>query len=139
MVRSGKYRAEKVRYPDGVGCCFWKLFKDGSEDEDGGLCFDFPIEDLADLKVIVTLLGVEPERVYVPDPEYEKFEEKRKEAEKTWWWKLHHAIEDIGVQVVPFDWRFRRFLVTRPSTMKNGALVYKSCKGFHYGPVVVTW
>jgi len=140
MVKSGLYRAEKVRYPDGVGCCFWKLFKDATDDDEGaGLCFDFPIEDLGNLKEIVVGLEKEPEKVYVPDPEYEKFEADRKEKEKTWWWKFLNDIEDIGIQIVPFDWDFRRFLVTRPTTMKNSELVYKSCRRFHFGPVVITW
>lgn len=138
MVKSGLYRAERIRYPDGVGCCFWKLFID-DDDEKDGLCFDFPLEDLADIKAVITGLETEPDKEYVPDLEYEKFEKKRKELEKKWWWKLHDAIEDIGLQLVPFDWRMSRFFVTRPETTKNSSLVYKCCKGFHFGPIVVTW
>jgi len=140
MVKSGLYRAEKVRYPDGVGCCVWRKFKDEDSDEDSaGLCFDFPGDEYEDMLKVIQGLREDEEKVFVPDPEYEKFEKEREEREKTWWWKLHHAIEDIGIQIVPFDWRIRRFLITRPETMKNETLVYKSCKGFHVGPIVVTW
>lgn len=140
MVKSGLYRAEKVRYPDGVGCTVWRLFKDSSDDHDSGLCFDWPYEDHADFLKVVNGLDADKEEVYVPDPQYEKFKEEQERREKTWWWKLHHAVEDIGIQIVPFDWACRKFLVTRPVTMeKNSQLVYKSCKGFHFGPIVVTW
>lgn len=46
MIRQGKLRGDKVKYPDGIGCCIWQPFPDG--DEDTGLCWDFAAEDLDD-------------------------------------------------------------------------------------------
>jgi len=140
MIKSGLYRAEKTRYPDGVGCCVWKLFKDKPEDEDegAGICFDWSYDDHADFLKVVNGLETDVEKVYEPDPEYEKFEEKRKQKEKTWWWKFHDAIEDVGLQVVPFDWRWTFFFITRSVPHKDQR-VYKMCDGFHIGPFVVTW
>ncbi len=43
MLKSGKYRGEKVLYPDGIGCCIWVPFGD---DEDSGLCYDFSFDDI---------------------------------------------------------------------------------------------
>jgi hypothetical protein len=138
MVKSNDYRGEKVRYPDGVGCCIWKLLK--SDDEDSsGICFDFPYDERDDVLKVVLGLEKDEEKVYEPDPDYEAFEAKRKDREKKWWWKLHKSVEDIGIQVVPFDWRFNTFLVTRPVSLKGDGYAGKWCKGFHFGPFVVTW
>jgi hypothetical protein len=145
MVKFGSYRGEKVRYPDGVGCCIWQVMeKDNENDEDSaGICFDFPFEDHAD--VIKTVLGLDSdvEKVYEPDLEHEKFEAERKALEekraKEWFWQFLKAVEDVGVQIVPFDWQWNRFFITRPVSTKNGWPCGKLCKGFHFGPLVVTW
>ena len=47
MLRAGEFRADKVQYEDGIGCCIWKLFPDG--DEDVGICFDFAYDDIDDI------------------------------------------------------------------------------------------
>lgn len=57
-IASGRIRGEKVRYPDGVGCCIWIPFPD---DEDVGLCFDFSASDLDDMiLVLMQLKTIEP-------------------------------------------------------------------------------
>ena len=34
MIRHGKWRGEKIEYPDGIGCCIWIPFdEDASWDE----------------------------------------------------------------------------------------------------------
>lgn len=138
MVKSNEYRGEKIRYPDGVGCCIWKLLKK-DDDDSAGICFDFPYEERDDVLKIVFGLEADEEKVYEPDPEYEKHEAERTEREKKWWWKLYDKVDDIGLQVVPFDWRFSLFLVTRPVPFKGDGYACKWCKGFHFGPFVVTW
>lgn len=44
MVRRGEYRAEKIQYPSGIGCCVWHIFED--EDDSCGIAFDFPYDDI---------------------------------------------------------------------------------------------
>lgn len=142
MVKSGEYRGDKIRYPDGVGCCIWKLLK-ADDEESSGICFDFPYEDRNDVIKIVLGLEKDEEKVYEPDPEYEKFEAERKARDekraKEWFWQFLKAVEDVGIQIVPFDWRFSMFLITRPVAAIGGELCGKWCKGFHFGPIVVTW
>ena len=46
MLRAGEFRADKVQYEDGIGCCIWELF---SEDENTGTCFDFAYDDIDDI------------------------------------------------------------------------------------------
>jgi hypothetical protein len=56
--KSGQYRGEKVRYPDGVGCCVWRVFP--GEDEGLGVAIDFLPEDIDDLIALLqTLKGAE--------------------------------------------------------------------------------
>ena len=40
-------KSEKVLYPDGIGCCIWLVID--PDDEDVGLAFDFPFDDIDDL------------------------------------------------------------------------------------------
>ena len=47
IARSGKWRAEKVEYPDGIGGCIWQVYSDN--DEECGICMDFAEEDLDDM------------------------------------------------------------------------------------------
>ena len=59
MLKRGSLRAEKVEYPDGVGCCVWKILGD---EEDCGMCFDFAEEDLDDMiKILQDLKQAEAE------------------------------------------------------------------------------
>lgn len=50
-IRSGKLRASKIQYPDGVGCCIWRPFPDG--DEEAGITFDFTEEEIPDLIILL--------------------------------------------------------------------------------------
>lgn len=57
MLKSGKFRGEKVLYRDGVGCCIWEpLSKDTPEDEDMGICFDFSEGDIDSIIDLLTQL-----------------------------------------------------------------------------------
>lgn len=136
MVRTGKYRAEKTRYPDGVGVCLWEVMGD---DEEAGLCYDFDGDALDDVIKLLQDLKQDEEKVYEPDPEYEAWEKKQEEKRKTLWYKLHRMIEDIGIHVTPFDWRWQRHLITRPIGTKGDQQVSKLCKGIQVGPVTLTW
>ena len=51
--RQGKFRGDKIQFPDGVGCCVWTPLSDEPDDDDCGLCYDFSFEDIDDL---ITLL-----------------------------------------------------------------------------------
>ena len=49
-----KYKFDKVKYPDGVGCCIWKPFNtklDESDEDysDAGICYDFSEEDIPEI------------------------------------------------------------------------------------------
>lgn len=50
MLKSGKLRADKVKYADGIGCCVWYPCED---DENTGLCFDFDFDDLDDFMALL--------------------------------------------------------------------------------------
>ena len=52
MLKQGNLRAEKEEFEDGSGCCVWYPM----EDEESGVCFDFPIEDLDDLIILLNKL-----------------------------------------------------------------------------------
>lgn len=65
MLRKGKLRAEKIEYPDGVSCCVWRPFAGG--DEDTGLCWDFPADELDDLIALLEQLRDAPAEEYDRD------------------------------------------------------------------------
>lgn len=44
MIRKGKFAVEKVKYPDGIGCCIWQIIN--KKHPDTGLCWDFEYKDL---------------------------------------------------------------------------------------------
>lgn len=49
----GDLRADKIQYPDGVGCCIWYPLP-GTDN--AGICFDFSAEDIPDMiKLLQTL------------------------------------------------------------------------------------
>lgn len=55
----GELRADKIKYPDGVGCCIWYPLP-GTED--AGICFDFRANDIPDIiKLLQTLQDAEPD------------------------------------------------------------------------------
>ena len=66
----GNLRADRIRYPDGVGCCIWYPLP-GTED--AGICFDFHADDIPDMiKLLQTLQDAEPD-VFVEDKESAAF------------------------------------------------------------------
>ena len=50
IIQQGRLRADKILYPDGIGCCIWYPFED---EENAGICFDFPFEDIDDLILLL--------------------------------------------------------------------------------------
>lgn len=139
VYKSGKIRGEKIKYPDGVGYTIWQVLgEDNDEDDSVGLCFDFPDDQMKDILCVTHQMEEADADVYVPDPDYEEFKKKQEETDKKWWKRLHNKVEDIGIQLTPFDWRFRSFLVSKkiPLGEEYG---YKVCKGFYFGPFCVTW
>jgi len=139
-IRQGKLRGEKIKYQDGVGCCIWEPMKDSEDDDDFGICFDFGDEHLEDLlKLVKKLIEVKPVE-FVPDPKEEKREEEQKELEKKWWYRVYDRLEDISLNLSPFEWKFRRLFTTRPiSSGKGDMLAHKMCAGFCLGPLTITW
>lgn len=68
MLSQGSYRAEKIQYSDGVGCCVWRPFwPPRPGDENIGICFDFPADDLDDMIALLTALRNAP--VEMPEKE----------------------------------------------------------------------
>lgn len=66
----GDLRADKIQYPDGVGCCIWYPLP-GTED--AGICFDFHADDIPDMiKLLQTLQDAEPD-VFEDDEESAAF------------------------------------------------------------------
>jgi hypothetical protein len=44
MIRKGRFAVEKVKYPDGIGCCIWYIIN--NKHPDIGLRWDFEYKDL---------------------------------------------------------------------------------------------
>jgi len=63
-IKQGALRGEKVKYSDGVGCCIWYPLGDNPENDDGGVCFDFPEEDIDDFIALLQKLKAIEARVY---------------------------------------------------------------------------
>lgn len=140
MVKIGKYGGEKIRYPDGEGCCIWTYITDEDGKETSGICYDFPAEDIDQISKLLEKLKAEEATVYEPDPDQERREREHDRRERSWWRRIHRLIEDIGLHVTPFDWRFSTHIITRPVGGGGSlGLVYKWCEGFSLGPVTVTW
>lgn len=142
IVKSGKYRGEKVKYPDGVNVCIWVMWKDPvgvTDDEEGaGLCFDFPESAMPDIKNVLQGLEDTEPKLYVPDEKYEAFIQKKEAFENTWYYKLWDIFDDVSIQLRPFEWRFRTWLIGN-ETFEGKEVMYRRVKGFHFGPLVVTW
>ena len=138
MIKSGNFSGQKTRYPEitekSIPSAVWCLLKNDKSD----MAFDFRFEDREDVAKVIAGLETDVEEVCVPDLEYEKYKKKLNERKKKWWYKAHKAIEDIGIQIVPFDWQCRAFLITRPISGGTETMLRK-CSGFHFGPIVVTW
>jgi hypothetical protein len=139
--KAGKMRGEKVKYPDGIGYTIWEPFKEKEEDDEdsSGICFDFPDANMPDIiQLLNDMKNAEPS-IYEEDPKYTEFENKRKEKEKKWWYKVYDKINDIGIHFTPFDWRFSCHIITRPVDGKKMGTVSKWCEGIHFGPLLLTW
>jgi len=73
MLKSGHLRGDVIQYPDGIGCCIWYPFPVEEADEEIGICFDFPMDDLDDL---ITLL----QEMKTTEPELYEDEEDENDA-----------------------------------------------------------
>ena len=64
--KQGKLRADKITYPDGIGCCVWyPLVERGKvEDEETGICFDFSYDDIDDFIKLLQKLKKAKANVY---------------------------------------------------------------------------
>ena len=60
MLRRGDLRAEKIEYPDGIGCCIWQICPDITDDEGFGVCWDFEFELLDDIIALLIELKDAP-------------------------------------------------------------------------------
>jgi hypothetical protein len=143
IVKSGKYRGDKVKYPDGVGVCIWEVLPDANgvvqdDDESAGLCFDFPEDAMPDIKNVLQGLEETEPKIYVPDEKYEEFTKKRETFKSTWYYKLWDVFDDVSIQIRPFDWQFRTWFITK-EIYEAKQIMGTWVKGFHYGPIVVTW
>ena len=65
MLKQGLLRAEKVEYPDGIGCSIWRIFPGG--DENIGQCWDFAFDELDDIMSLLERLKSEPVEIYSED------------------------------------------------------------------------
>lgn len=137
--KAGKLRGDKIRYKDGVGCTIWTPFKDNDDNEETpGLCFDFPSEELENLKNLTEqLIAAKPDD-FVEDPEDVKREEEWKQKTSTWHYKLLDALSDLTLTISPFEWRLSTLWVAKP-TKHGKQLAHQICKGFMFGPFTVTW
>ena len=48
IYKQGDVRGTKIEHQDKVGCTIWYPFP-GDKDDDSGMCFDLPPEDIDDL------------------------------------------------------------------------------------------
>ena len=62
MLKAGEFRAEKIEYEDGIGCCIWEILPGG--DEDCGLAWDFAYDDLDDILHLLNGLKEIPAEKY---------------------------------------------------------------------------
>ena len=150
-VKGKVFRADKIKYPDGTGCCIWvplpkfdkdKLNEADDIDYDCGTCFDFSFKDIEDLKDVLNQLTIVEPEIYVPDEKYEEFEKKLEEKKKKLWWKIYDRLCDISFQFTPFEWRISKLFLRRaiPGPGKEPEIMYRMVwKGFYLGPFCFTW
>ncbi len=67
IYKSGKLRADKVEYRDGVGCCIWRPLD--KQDDSGGIAFDFMEKEIPDLIILLDKLIKAKAEPYVYDKE----------------------------------------------------------------------
>ena len=48
IYKQGNLRGDKIKYPDGIGCCVWYPLKTKGKDEETSICFDFSYSDIDD-------------------------------------------------------------------------------------------
>ncbi len=65
--KSGVFRGDKIRYPDGVGCTIWVPYEYEGVEEDCGLCFDFAYKDIDDLIIVLNKIKKARANVYKDD------------------------------------------------------------------------
>lgn len=63
-IRSKTFCADKVQYPDGIGCCIWHPFPG---DEEHGLAWDFACADIDELIALLHDLKAMPADDYQED------------------------------------------------------------------------
>lgn len=56
IYKQGKLRGDKIKYPDGIGCCVWYPLKLKGKNESTGICFDFSYSDIDDFIKLLTKL-----------------------------------------------------------------------------------
>ena len=65
----GPLHGEVIQYEEGIGCSIW--YPDG-EDDDSGIAFDFPLEDIDDIIALLQTLKAAQPDIYVPEEESEQ-------------------------------------------------------------------
>lgn len=128
---------DKIKYPDGIGYCIYRTLKD---ENDFGLCFDIEEEEIDEAILTLQKAREAESVVYEPDLEWENHKKKIENLEKKWWYQIHQKLEDIAIQISPFDWEFRKFMTSRVIPRKDGTeYVHKLCNGFKIGPLTITF
>ena len=109
------------------------------EPKEMGICLDFKEEDIQDVMTLLKNLKKAKSDIIKRDIEHEKLVEKIEAKEKTLLYKVVDDLQDIHISILPFYWKLRRFLVSRPITSGNSdSLYYKVCNGFYLGPLCIT-
>lgn len=71
ILRYGKFRGDKVLYPDGIGCCIWIPADD--KDDSWGICFDFAFEDIDELIGMLAIIKTAETEVFHEEADNESF------------------------------------------------------------------
>jgi len=66
LLKKSEFRAEKIEYEDGIGCCIWRLFPN-SDNEDIGHCWDFAYDDIDDILYLLNELKEIPAELYIEE------------------------------------------------------------------------
>lgn len=130
-------RGSITKYKGRLDVCIWHIMtsKDGEDQEDAGLCWDFGWDQIEDVKKILDEVydaGSKNEKIneYEEDPEWEEFHRKRDELEAKWWYKIWSFLCDISISIWPFGWKF-------VTTKKH--FYSMSLRGFQLGPIRISW